>query len=274
MTSLVPLAKLHGLGNDFLVHVTADTRAPGAPLDGDFARRVCDRRRGVGADGLLTATPGTSATDWTMALFNADGSRAEMSGNGIRCFAHAVTRARGLDLPGTVVVHTDAGDRCVTVEPGPAGAVDEVAATVTMGPPRPGSAVPESGPSGHRRIGRTGSWDLGNPHLVLEVDDADTVDPAEEGPAWEALFDGGMNVHFVTVRDRGRLALRTWERGAGATLACGTGATAAVLSAREWGATDAEVTVAMPGGEVRVRLDPEPVLSGPSVWIADVAVRP
>ncbi len=230
MTPRLALGKYHGLGNDFLVLFPGD--AVGADDAATLARRVCDRHLGIGADGLLIGSAVAEGDGWRMVLYNADGSRAEMSGNGIRCFVHALVRDGDLDLPTQVHVVTDAGARVVTVEAGPDGTDDTVQAAVAMGTPRPGPAVDDSDALRRAGIGRHATWDLGNPHLVLEVDDPGEVDLRVAGPEWEGHFEDGVNVHFVRVEDRGHLTQVTWERGAGVTLACGTGATAAALSAR------------------------------------------
>lgn len=272
MSDSVPLTKLHGLGNDFLVFFADGTHdAPGDPAR--FARRVCDRHRGVGADGVLTAVPGPAPEQWEMTLHNADGSLAEMSGNGIRCFAQAVIRHTGLSVPTTLHIMTDAGLRTVSVDGDPDGDPDVVTAAVTMGVPRAGPSLDGITAPGDRPIRRMASWDVGNPHLVLEVDDVTDVDLGVEGPAWDGLVPGGVNVHFISVTGENAVDQVTWERGAGITQACGTGATATALSVRAWGAETGPVTVTMPGGTVRVELGDEPTLYGPSEWIADLVVK-
>jgi diaminopimelate epimerase len=197
-----------------------------------------------------------------------------MSGNGIRCFAQAVIRHTGRPLPTTLRVKTDAGMRTVSIGADPDGDPDVVTASVTMGKPRPGPLLEGIDVPTRRPIGRMASWDVGNPHLVLEVTDVADVDLEAEGPAWEALVPGGVNVHFITVGDDGHVDQVTWERGAGVTQACGTGATAAALSVQSWGAASGPVSVTMPGGTVRVELGDEPTLYGPSEWIADLVVKP
>ena len=273
MADRIAVTKLHGLGNDFLVIFTDDV-VGAAEHAADLARRLCDRHRGIGADGLLLATPSASAStdEWTMVLHNADGSRAEMSGNGIRCFAQAVIRRTNAMLPTTLRIATDGGERVVEVVADPTGDPDVVVASVSMGIPSHGPMIPEARPD-TRPIGRLATWDLGNPHLVLEVDDPHSVDLASEGPAWEALFPAGMNVHFVALDGADQVTQVTWERGAGITEACGTGATAVALTMHAWGETGDNVQVTMPGGAVRVGLGDEPVLHGPSAWIADAEVR-
>lgn len=274
-SELLHLSKLHGLGNDFLVHVAQPTDADGvAALTGDrsaLARRVCARHHGVGADGLLTAVPGDAPDRWTMTLHNADGSRAEMSGNGIRCFAQAVTRRLGPGGPRVLHITTDAGERVVTVSETDDAQV--VVATVDMGKVTPGPIMRPDGRPDRRRVHQAATFDLGNPHLVLLVDEPEDVAVAVEGPEWEALFADGINVHFVVADGDDALTQVTWERGAGVTEACGTGASAAAAAAHRWGLVGEDVTVSMPGGSVRVQLGDHVILTGPSEWIADLTVH-
>lgn len=264
-------SKLHGLGNDFLVAL-GDGDGEAIVLTAEQARAVCDRRRGIGADGVIVAnTPENVATseevpdgvDLVMVLRNADGSVAELSGNGIRCLAHAVALARGVRDAEFVIATgggvrnvqvREAGDTC-TVRVGMGSAVD--------GPEIPDDLVPD---------GRASTVDVGNPHLVLEVPDPRAIDLAVTGPALEARFVGGINVEFVRIEARNEMSLTVWERGAGITQACGTGAVAAAHAARSWGLVDDDVRVVMPGGTARVELGDEIVLSGPSVYVVDLDV--
>jgi diaminopimelate epimerase len=276
-TGHVHLGKYHGLGNDFLVWLTDAETAAEFDLAA-LARYVCARHTGVGADGLLVGTPaGVGAgADSQMVLHNADGSRAEMSGNGIRCFVHAVARDAGME-EGEVRVATDAGLRVVAFGPAEGADPRVIVATVDMG--RPGSG-PEPDTSAPEPAAGPGSYpkqqvtlELGNPHLVLWVDDPSEVDRGEVGPLWEARYSAGMNVHFVAPSaDGSSLTVHTWERGAGVTEACGTGASASAHAARSWGLVGDDVTVHMPGGEVQVALGETIHLTGPSAWIADVEV--
>lgn len=264
------LSKHHGLGNDFLVVLDARNDEP--VVDADLARWVCDRRRGIGADGLIHGARPTEqqmadGVDVVMHLFNSDGSSAEISGNGIRCLAQAVARERG-ETDTTVRVATDTGVRTLVVS-----ATDDPATCqvrVEMGPLRPGPTVP--GPVEELFRGRHGTVDIGNPHLVVLVDDPASVDLATEGAWLEAQFPDGVNVEYVAVRDVGAsIELRVWERGAGITEACGSGACAAAHLASRWGLVGDRVHVAMPGGVAEVELlDGEAVLIGPSVLVADV----
>ncbi len=274
--SAVRLTKLHGLGNDFLVWLTETETAASSDVAG-LARRVCDRHRGIGADGLLVGTPpGTNdpaGAEIVMVLHNADGSRAEMSGNGIRCFVHAVARARGIDA-GMVRVATDAGVREVVFTPDPHGDPDTLHATVDMGAvtvgPAPDTDAPEPVAGPEATPQRHATADIGNPHLVLMVDDPAKVDIGAVGPQWEARYSHGINVHFVApTADGTGIAVHTWERGAGLTEACGTGAAVVAAVVHGWGLVTDDVAVHMPGGDVRVRLDDTVTLIGPSTWIAD-----
>ena len=284
-TGAMQLTKHHGLGNDFLIAL-ADALPAEAPA---VAREVCHRTRGVGADGLIFGLPGDpgAGTDVTMVLFNADGSRAEMSGNGVRCLAQAIVRREGHGAElriGTdagvrqvverqvdrrhgaeLQIGTDAGVRCVQVEITDDSSVIE--AHVDMGPIGRG---PELGGIDYPDGLRFATADVGNPHLVILVDDASTVDVAQHGAELTQLA-GGINVEFISPSaDGGGIDLRVWERGVGVTRACGTGACAAAQTAHHWGLAGPVVSVSMPGGEVVVELGDTAVLIGPAAYIATV----
>jgi diaminopimelate epimerase len=256
--------KHHGLGNDFLVALALRVPDDAAAL----ARRVCARRTGVGADGLIVGTPSSRpGVDLVMHLWNADGSVAEISGNGIRCLAHAESRRRGSAVD--LVIETLAGDRRVVVEP--SDDLDVVRASVTMGAARPGPQLEGTPHAPTVDARRAATVDIGNPHLVILVDDPSTVDVSVAGPAIESRFPGGINVHFVAPTIDGGLRLRVWERGAGITEACGSGAVAAAHVAHAWGLVGEHVRVAMPGGDAEVVVGEELTLIGPSVYVADVS---
>ena len=252
----VRLQKLHGVGNDFLVLLDGDGVHP---IDADVARALCDRRTGVGADGFIRAVRGDDHV--VMHLVNADGSPAEMSGNGIRCLGLAVRRV-GWWTTGALDVLTDAGRRSLEWHDG--GRM-----TVDMGP------VKVLGPQGEEQAG---AWrvDVGNPHLVYLLDggagSAAAVDLA--AMAWadgnvEVVEPGPAGVNG------GSVVMRVWERGVGPTLACGTGSCAVAAVAVEAGwAAGPVVTVHNPGGPVDVDVtDLGAVrLTGPAVFIADVEV--
>ncbi|MDP9020079.1 MAG: diaminopimelate epimerase [Actinomycetota bacterium] len=260
------LTKHHALGNDFLVLLDLEQRLA---VEGPMARALCDRRRGVGADGLIQASAGTDGADVDMTLWNADGGAAEMSGNGIRCLGQAVARARRVDSV-ELDVGTAGGRRRVRVSPGSARGTAWV--EVDMGPAGKGpkGAAPVSAP-----VLEAATVDMGNPHLVLLVDDPATVDLAVLGPACQGEFEAGINVEVVAPRvgHADTLDLRVWERGAGVTEACGTGACAAAFVAHGWGLVGSRVRVCMPGGDLDVVLGDDTVsLAGPAVHVADVKV--
>lgn len=260
------LTKYHGLGNDFLVLFAAEVPADSASL----ARRVCHRHRGIGADGLLVLTPtGRLGIDAVMSLFNADGSVAEISGNGIRCVAQAIVRSRGVN-EAILVVETLAGDRELVVAPG--GSANEVFVRVDMGAARPGPALARHPVAPTVVPERAATYDIGNPHLVVLVADPDAVDLAHAGPLLEHDYPEGMNVHFIAPTSDGSLTLRVWERGAGITEACGSGAVVAALAAHEWGLVADHVTVRMPGGAADVIVGDQLTLVGPSEYIGTVEV--
>lgn len=269
------LTKHHGLGNDFVIAL----EEVNGPLRGDatLARALCDRRRGIGADGLIIGSrpsedvtgPGGRPIDVVMHLWNADGSRAEMSGNGIRCLGQALAMARD-DHEATYAVFTDGGFRELVVHDDANHRLATV--SVTMGLVGEGPAVP---PSVSERLGsdRHETADLGNPHLVVLVSDLSSVDLVGTGAWIESQFDAGINVEFIaTGTEPDSLDLLVWERGAGVTEACGTGAVAAATLAHQWGLVGREVRVVMPGGSAEVIVAPspdaEPILIGPSQHIA------
>jgi diaminopimelate epimerase len=261
------LTKHHGLGNDFLVALAADN--PELVPDPSVARALCDRRTGLGADGLLYAlAPSETDHDACMVLLNSDGSEAEISGNGIRCLGQALLRAEGQN-EGMLRVETPGGVRTLRTVRGDADG--ELWLQVDMGPARPG---PELGAASlDFAADRRATVDIGNPHLVLLVRDPDRVDLAVVGPGLEQDYEAGINVHVVAVEARDRLRLRVWERGAGITMACGSGAVAATVAAQDWGLVDDRVVVSMPGGEAVVeRSDTTMLLTGPAVFVAEVRV--
>ena len=274
----VRLTKHHGLGNDFLVCDLAQS-----VTDGDWAERAriwCDRRTGVGADGLLLLRR-LGGHRYSMVLHNADGSRAEMSGNGIRCLVQA---AHAIEYPGetsgviaaTYEIETDAGVRRVEVEAAGPDSVDgTLQIVVDMGKasdlPVPANwAALECNPDRPVR-----HVSLGNPHSVVGVDDVRAVDLSRLGAIVPhvnlEIIEPGPESHAIT--------MRVHERGAGITMACGTGACAAAEAAVSWGLVPVsvpEVLVHMDGGDARVRVDRESrhiTLIGPATYVADVTVR-
>lgn len=259
------LIKFHALGNDFLVF-----EGPPPPDAPDAARVWCHRTTGIGADGLIYIDlDGSDQADARMSLFNADGSRAEISGNGIRCAALVVGTRTGKQ---EFTIETLAGIRTVSTTPGDSPAESMV--SVDMGAVGPGPSVPDDLASliGGGFVGAE-SASVGNPHVVIQVDDLDKIDVATVGPAIEALFPGGINVHFMQVVGSAGIALRHWERGVGITEACGSGATVAATLAHRRGLVESEVAVGMPGGQARVLVGPVSLLVGPAVYVATVETR-
>jgi diaminopimelate epimerase len=272
------LTKHHGLGNDFLVLLDADGSHSLTP---EQVRALCDRHRGVGADGLIRATrPGEAVAVGIVAIMeltNADGSRAEMSGNGIRCLAQALVAAGWAPGP-ALPISTDAGLRTVTVHD-QVDAVTQVS-SVEMGPARVVGDAPEWAGGPFRRALLV---DMGNPHLVVELapgheqaaaGDTGDVRLVELGERVNAKLPDGANVHLLAPDGDGSdgIVIRTYERGVGPTLACGTGACASAAAALAWGLAGTRVPVRQPGGSAEVTLGATVVLRGPATLVATIDV--
>lgn len=259
--------KMHGLGNDFVVvdawHQTFDP-------DADACRRIADRRFGVGCDQiLLVEPPRLDGAKFHYRIFNADGSEVEQCGNGARCFARFV-REKGLSDADEIPVGTASGLIRLLHRPGGLVQVD-------MGHPRfehrdiPFHAPESSVDSGQYSLEVEGrqvqvsALSMGNPHAVLQVEDVGSAPVAELGPVLERhrAFPRRVNVGFMERVDPGRIRLRVHERGSGETLACGTGACAAVVAGRMLELLDPQVTVELPGGELNIEWQGE----GQPVWM-------
>ncbi|MGI9579255.1 MAG: diaminopimelate epimerase, partial [Microthrixaceae bacterium] len=232
---MTELSKYHGLGNDFLVAMAADNA--GLYPDRDLAVRLCDRRRGIGADGLIFGLdPDDPANDAQMVLLNSDGSAAEISGNGIRCLGQAMLRARYPEGTQPEVGHalrieTAGGLRTLVVTGGDIHT--DLWQDVDMGKV---GAGPQATPASLAYpAARMATVDVGNPHLVLLVDDPAAVELEVDGPALESGYPEGINVSFIAASGPHSLDLAVWERGAGVTEACGSGATGAAAAALDWG---------------------------------------
>jgi diaminopimelate epimerase len=274
--STITLTKHHGLGNDFLVVFHAPVPESELP---ELARRLCDRRRGIGADGLLIVESppadheGTTRYGATMMLYNADGSRAEMSGNGIRCFVQALSMRHGGDLD-PVTIYTDAGVRIVHVE-----ATEHprtLLASVDMG-----TVDPIEEPQGWSGLEchpdrPVAHLSLGNPHSVVGVDEVAVVDLAALGSKVPHV-----NLEIVEPGPRqDEVRMRVHERGAGITEACGTGACATAVAATSWGLAtpvDGKLVVHMDGGSATVAVDtPSPghvTLTGPATYVGTIEIE-
>jgi diaminopimelate epimerase len=252
--------KMHGIGNDFIV---IDDIEGGWDFEEEAVRWICDRHFGIGADGLImvrAATDGVS--DYFMLYINADGTTAEMCGNGVRCFTKWLVD-RGLVTKDTVTVQTLGGSREIGITRNGDGTMAE--ARVDMGEPvfEPARVPVElEGPAVVDRVIETeagpvsvSAVSMGNPHAIVWVDDVETAPVDVIGPLVETheAFPARTNVEFLQVTDTPDvLRLRVWERGVGETYACGTGACAAVAVAVNAGRCGRVATVELPGGDLRI----------------------
>ncbi|HVM34380.1 MAG TPA: diaminopimelate epimerase [Actinomycetota bacterium] len=246
-------AKYEGIGNDFVM--IADP-ADELRLSTEQVRRLCDRRFGIGADGVIRVAPGSDGAELFMDYVNSDGSIGEMCGNGIRCLA-LFARAEGMTGEDVIRVGTRAGVKTVSI-------IDGDGVRVDMGAPIFAPAeVPvewDGTDALHAKIEletevvEAAVLSMGNPHAVLFVDDTQTAPVATLGPVIERhhVFPNGTNVEFATVESNDRVRMRVWERGAGETLACGTGAAAVAVASRLLHGVSSPVTVALPGGDLVV----------------------
>ena len=256
--------KGHGTANDF---VLLDDPEGELLLSDALVAAICDRRRGVGADGILRVVRTQHVDGWThladdatwfMDYRNADGSAVEMCGNGIRVFArHLVERgyADGAEIP----IGTRDGVKRVWLTDG-----DLV--TVDMGIPRDTALLPDDGVF----------VSMGNPHVVLFTSDLATAPVDTVGPAMEGAWEGGTNVEFVRVVDETAIGMRVWERGVGETMSCGTGACASAVAAHLRGYAGRAVEVTLPGGSLHVDWTDEGtvLMTGPAVLVSEGVLRP
>ena len=271
--------KYHGTGNDFVMLEDLEDERP---LSQDLVAALCDRHRGVGADGVIRVTRGPDGADFFMDYRNADGSLAEMCGNGVRCLGKLVYE-RGLTAATELEVGTRAGTKHLSLD------VDGgVVRAVTVGMGAPAFArgeIPMRGPAGEAFLtepfdvdGQTfkaSAVSMGNPHLVLFVErDPDEMDVRALGPRIEVdpRFPEKTNVEFVAIQD-GAVRVRVWERGSGETMACGTGACAALVASNEAGLVPARAEVRFPGGTLVVeRTDAEVFLTGPAERVFEATI--
>ena len=264
--------KMHGLGNDFVI---IDARGTENPVTPALARALGDRHRGVGFDQLAVigeAEEGADDADARLTFWNADGTEAGACGNATRCVAHLLMAETGADRLAMLTANgrlaaERLSDGRVRVDMGLARTdwreIPLAREFDTVSLPLPG------GP---------GAVSMGNPHCVLFVDDAESVPLAEYGPEWEhhALFPERTNVGFAQVLSRDAIRLRVWERGAGITLACGSGACAAVVAGVRKGKLDRGVTVHLDGGplEVEYREDGHVLMTGPVAHVFEGRLSP
>jgi diaminopimelate epimerase len=268
---MLEFVKMQGLGNDFVVIDAIRQRVDLSEAD---VRFLADRHFGVGCDQLLLVEkPESSDADFRYRIFNADGSEVAQCGNGARCFARFV-REQGLSDKTEIRVETRAGRLVLRHEA-------DGLVTVDMGVPRHApSEIPLLADCAdywyHVTVDRQdwafGAVSMGNPHAVLLVENIDAAPVERLGAVLEshALFPERANIGFMQVLDRQSVRLRVFERGAGETLACGSGACAAVVLGREWGILDDAVRVALPGGELLIRWSgrgQSVFMSGPAVTV-------
>ena len=254
----IDFTKYQGLGNDFIL---IDNRSSNEPIvTPEDAIKLCDRHFGIGADGVIFALPGDDNTDYTMRIFNSDGSEPEMCGNGIRCLARFLVDLEGSERKSdTYRVNTLAG--VITPQIMADGQVK-----VDMGSPRLlAEEIPTTLGQAKEKVisiplevaGK--SWDvtcvsMGNPHCITFVDDVDAIDLEKIGPEFEnhQVFPQRINTEFIQVVNRNYLKMRVWERGAGITLACGTGACASLVAGVLNDKCDSKATVELPGGPLLI----------------------
>lgn len=259
--------KMHGCGNDY-IYVVADRIRPADP--GALSKRLSDRRFGIGGDGLIMLCPSRSAdariktADVRMEMYNADGSRGEMCGNGIRCVARLYYEISGTQK-NPIAVDTDCGVKTIALK---VEAGRPVAATVDMGEPiLEGREIPANHDGRiidyplevAGRVEKITAVSMGNPHCVVFVSDdgifaLDDSGFAQLGRQFEHLpfFPRRVNTEFILPVARDRLKMRVWERGSGETLACGTGACAALVAAVLTGRADRKATVELRGGNLEI----------------------
>eukprot|EP00929_Paragymnodinium_shiwhaense_P059825 TRINITY_DN2992_c0_g3_i4.p1 TRINITY_DN2992_c0_g3~~TRINITY_DN2992_c0_g3_i4.p1 ORF type:complete len:717 (-),score=208.90 TRINITY_DN2992_c0_g3_i4:384-2534(-) len=279
----VPFEKYHGLGNDF---VLVDNRCSDTPLVTPAqAAKICNRHTGVGADGVIFALPGKNGCDWTMRIFNSDSSEPEMCGNGIRCMAQFVAKLEGSQGQAkALTINTLAGKIVPFMQADGLIRVD-------MGKPElNGPKVPTTLPT--NKDGRVieapmnvGGKDwkvtcvsMGNPHAVVFVDDLEGFDFPRVGPLFEnhKVFPKRTNTEFVQVLSRSHLKMKVWERGAGPTQACGTGACALLVAAVLCGKSDRKATVTLPGGDLIIEWTEEGTvfMTGPAEYVFSSEIKP
>jgi len=272
----VEFLKMHGLGNDFvfLDHFSVT-------LDGDadypeLAKKLCHRQFGIGGDGLVVILP-SKVADARMRIINSDGSEPEMCGNGIRCFARyvydqGIVRHNPMKvetLAGVLTIHLnikDAQVQGVRVDMGEPILRADLIPVLVQGEPVVGETL--------EVLGKTFQYtavSMGNPHCVIFVEDLATLDFERLGPAIEkhSLFPRKTNVEFIKVNSPQDMTMKVWERGAGPTLACGTGACASAVAAVLNQKTERTVTVHLPGGDLLIEwgLDNHIYMTGPATYV-------
>ena len=250
--------KMHGLGNDFAIF---DAREAPLAMDSERARALADRRTGIGFDQLILLEP-SDAADVRMRIWNSDGGEVESCGNAARCVATLFGGEISIETKGGLLRSSATGD-CATVDMGePTFGWHGIPLAYAMDP----SDMPVE----YDGLERPFSLNVGNPHVVFFVDDVDQVDLERLGPRIEkdAIFPSGVNVNVASIEDGG-IRLRVWERGAGLTRACGTGACATAVAAISRKLVDSPVEVRLPGGTLNIAWKPGSSIrmSGPGTLV-------
>ena len=284
---MLHFSKYQGLGNDFLM-VDGRRAAASDPLhqlNPERIQRLCDRRFGVGGDGVIVALPPEQGGEVRMRIFNADGSEPEMCGNGIRCLARFLADSDGDEAGRRWQVETLAGrivpellaDGTIRVDMGaPFLEPDAVPTTLERGP----AGLPQGSLNIDGEQLDVAAAGMGNPHVVIPVADLETIAFERLGAALELhpAFPARTNVHFVQVLAPDHLRMRVWERGAGPTLACGTGACATLVACRLLGLAAERARVDLPGGPLDIAWDGDVQhsvwMSGPAEAVFDGMVTP
>lgn len=273
---VIEFSKYQGLGNDFIL---VDNRHLGEPIvTPEQAIKMCDRHFGIGGDGVIFVLPGTPDTDYTMRIYNSDGSEPEMCGNGIRCLAKFIAELEGntkvnksykiKTLAGTIVPQLESNGE-VTVDMGE----PELAAAkipTTLGSVE-GKVVAQPLEVGDRSWSVT-TVSMGNPHCITFVENISAIALAKIGPLFEhhAAFPQRINTEFIEVVSSDYIKMSVWERGAGITLACGTGACASVVAGVLNDKCDRSCTVELPGGCLKINwsaTDNRVYMTGPAVKV-------
>jgi diaminopimelate epimerase len=269
----IEFSKYQGLGNDFVLIDNRDRLQP--KISPEEAVKMCDRHFGIGADGVIFLLPGQNSTEYTMRIFNSDGSEPEMCGNGIRCLARFIAELEGKEEIGkSYRIYTGAGIITPQLQ-------ENAQVKVDMGMPQLSAAqIPTTLTNPSEKVINQSlevggkSWSLtcvsmGNPHCIIFVDDVEAIPLEAIGPQFEnhPVFPQRTNTEFVQVVKPDYLKMRVWERGAGITLACGTGACAVVVAGVLNQHSDRFCTVELPGGCLKIEwseLDQRVYMSGPA----------
>ncbi len=284
--SMLQFSKYQGLGNDFVLIEGRAGQLPNALTSPDpaWVQRICDRRFGIGGDGIILALPPQGDGELRMRIFNADGSEAEMCGNGIRCLARFLADSDGdapgrewsIETPAGLIIPVLQADGQIRVDMGlPMLTPERVPTTLAIGD----QGLPQGSIAVGDDILAVASVGMGNPHVVVPCDDLTAIPFETWGEALErcAEFPAKTNVHFLKVHGADALEIRVWERGAGPTLACGTGACATLVAAHLLNLCDHTAQVMLPGGPLLIswpKREGSVYMTGPAEPVFDGVLVP